>query len=182
MKLRELYRGNISEVVEKWLATGAVVALGGPGLLGEGPIRPINIPRFINKEVMLNAYVQINKEVALKYGIAYFDVRQKLRQQIPWYRLYYNGYLTKDGEHPNERGTVIEAKLVSHLLLDLFESRTTWNNFTGDVNNNPGWSHSKGLVPLGSHDLGAVPMGSHDLGSIPQGAHYIPGYGLIPEP
>lgn len=41
--VRDHYRGNISAVVHAWLQTGAAVALGGPGLLGEGPLRPLNV-------------------------------------------------------------------------------------------------------------------------------------------
>ena len=133
LKVRDLYRANISSVVERWQQTGALVALGGPGLLGEGPIHPLHIQRFDNKDVMLDAYVQINKEVAIKYGIPYFDVRAKLKKALPWYRLYYNGYVTKDGEHPNGRGTTIEAKMVAKVLLGWMESRSFWPNITTPI-------------------------------------------------
>jgi hypothetical protein len=93
--VREYYRGNITAVVKFWLSTGAVVALGGPVLLGEGPIRPFNVARFRNKDVMLNAYVDMNKEVAAAYNIPFMDFRAKLLSALPWYRLYYNGYVTR---------------------------------------------------------------------------------------
>lgn len=93
--VRAHYRANISAVVEFWLSTGAVVALGGPVLLGEGPLRPLNVARFVNKDVMLNAYVEMNKEVAAAYSIPFMDFRAKLISALPWYRFYYNGYVTK---------------------------------------------------------------------------------------
>ena len=150
-KIRELYRGNVSQVVEKWMATGAIVALGGPGLLGEGPMRPFNIPRFTNKEIMLNAYVDINKQVARQYGIAYFDVRYELKKALPWYRLYYNGYVTRDGEHPNERGTLIEAEVVSNLLLRMYEGRQSWPTITTPSNSTASTPGDAPSPPHGSN-------------------------------
>jgi hypothetical protein len=93
--VRDYYRGNLSAVVEFWLNTGALVALGGPGLLGEGSLRPLHVARFKNKDVMLNAYVNMNKEISASYGIPFMDFRAKLVGAIPWYRFYYNGYVTK---------------------------------------------------------------------------------------
>jgi hypothetical protein len=92
--VREYYRGNITAVVKFWLSTGAVVSLGGPVLLGEGPIRPLNKARFKNKDVMLNAYVGMNKEVAAAYNIPFMDFRAKPLSVLPWYRLFHNGYVT----------------------------------------------------------------------------------------
>lgn len=93
--VRDNYRGNLSAVVEFWINTGALVALGGPGLLGEGSIRPPQIARFKNKVVMSNAYVDMNKEISAFYGIPFMDFRAKLKSMIPWYRFYYNGYVTR---------------------------------------------------------------------------------------
>jgi hypothetical protein len=95
---RDFYRANMTAVCQAWLDHGALVALGGPGLLGEGLLRPRNIERFRNKDGMLDAYAQINQEVALSLNIPFFDLRKKLKDAIPWYRLYYNGYVTRDGE------------------------------------------------------------------------------------
>jgi hypothetical protein len=93
--VRDNYRGNLSTVVSFWLNTGALVALGGPGLLGEGPLKPLHVARFKNKDVMLDAYVEINKEISAAYKIPFMDFRATLRSKVPWWRFYYNGYVTK---------------------------------------------------------------------------------------
>mmetsp|Transcript_25896 Transcript_25896/g.24728 ORF Transcript_25896/g.24728 Transcript_25896/m.24728 type:complete len:328 (+) Transcript_25896:198-1181(+) len=125
--VRDHYRGNLSAVVEFWINTGALVALGGPGLLGEGSIRPPQITRFKNKVVMSNAYVDMNKEISAFYGIPFMDFRAKLKSMIPWYRFYYNGYVTRDGEHPNERGTGLESTIIANVMLDWFRTHDHWN-------------------------------------------------------
>jgi hypothetical protein len=91
---------------------GAYVALGGPGVLGEGRMffAP-NEGRFQDKEPMLDAYGTINKQAAIRVGIPYIDIRQAFLDFIPSYQLCYSRCVTIDGEHENDRGTVIVARL-----------------------------------------------------------------------
>ena len=93
------------------------MALSGPGVLGEGHrfFAP-KVDRFRNKEVMLNWYTDLNKETAASLNVPYIDVRQAFLDFIPSYQLCYSLCVTYDGEHENERGTVIVAKLFAKSL------------------------------------------------------------------
>ena len=76
---------------------------------------------------MLDDYCTIDRTIAAKYRVPYLDVRGHLERAIPWWRLWYAGYVTKDGEHTNERGTLILAKIFSKQLLQWFQ---TYNSTT----------------------------------------------------
>jgi hypothetical protein len=96
---------------------GAFVALAGTGVLGEGArLFAPNSDRFFKKEKMLNAYNLMNEEVADGLNIPFIDVRKAFLAKIPFYQLCYKHCVTQDGEHENNRGTVIVAKLFSDAL------------------------------------------------------------------
>lgn len=82
---------------------------------------------------MLDDYCQMVREIALKYDVPYLDIRGALKRAVPWWRLWYAGYVTKDGEHTNERGTLILAKIIAKQLLAWFEtydSNTKFRNYS----------------------------------------------------
>lgn len=60
---------------------------------------------------MLEDYKLINKDVVSSFNIPYIDVRQAFLDYIPKFQLCYSLCVTFDGEHENERGTIIVAKL-----------------------------------------------------------------------
>ena len=105
-------------------AIGAFVAIAGTGVLGEGRklFKPSGSTRFIQKEGMLNDYNTMNEIVATKYHIPFINVRQAFLDYIPFYQLCYSKCVTFDGEHENERGTVIVAKLFSATLSEWLSS------------------------------------------------------------
>lgn len=80
---------------------------------------------------MLDDYCQIAREIARKYEVPYLDIRGELKKAVPWWRLWYSGYVTKDGEHTNERGTQLLAKMIAEQLLQWFE---TYNSTTHFIN------------------------------------------------
>lgn len=86
-------------------------------MLGEG-IRLFapNSDRFFKKENMLNAYNIMNEDVANSLNIPFIDVRKAFLAKIPFYQLCYKNCVTADGEHENNRGTIIVAKLFSDVL------------------------------------------------------------------
>ena len=104
--------------------TGAFVAIAGTGVLGEGKklFKPSESARFKHKEGMLNDYNTMNEVVATKYHIPFINVRQAFLEYIPFYQLCYSKCVTFDGEHENERGTVIVAKLFSATLSEWLSS------------------------------------------------------------
>jgi hypothetical protein len=82
---------------------------------------------------MLDDYCQMVREIALKYNVPYLDFRGELKKAVPWWRLWYAGYVTKDGEHTNERGTLILAKIIANQLLlwfETYDSNTMFLNFS----------------------------------------------------
>ena len=93
------------------------MALGGPGVLGEGHKFFAPKPgRFHNKEAALNWYTTLNKETAASLDVPYIDIRQAFLDFIPSYQLCYSLCVTYDGEHENNRGTIIVAKLFAKSL------------------------------------------------------------------
>lgn len=72
--------------------------------------------RFIKKEASLKIYNSMNEDVAAHFGIPFINVRKAFLNKIPFYQLCYKHCVTYDGEHENERGTIIVAKLFSDVL------------------------------------------------------------------
>ena len=99
------------------LYEGIFVALGGTGILGEGAkLFAPHSERFIKKEMMLESYNSINENIASTFRIPFIDVRKAFLNKIPFYQLCYKYCVTYDGEHENERGTVVIGKLFADVL------------------------------------------------------------------
>lgn len=97
---------------------GALFAVAGPELLGEGPFGLPHEGRFFqangqNKTAMLDAYRVLVEAAARAAGAPYIDMRAAFMDALPpWTPLsWWRGVVTEDGEHPNQAGTVIEATL-----------------------------------------------------------------------
>ena len=109
------------------------MALVGPGMLGEGPFLPRdpNVistwPRILpvvqkyDHGWMIDDFIKMNRAIAVKLGVPHLDVKGLFQAQVPWYRLFYAGWVTTDGEHPNERGTTLIAREVATMLLEWFQ-------------------------------------------------------------
>lgn len=65
---------------------------------------------------MLNDYAIMNKNIAASFDMPYIDVRGAFQDYIPSYQLCYSLCVTYDGEHENERGTIIVARLFAETL------------------------------------------------------------------
>ena len=65
---------------------------------------------------MLNRYTKINKDITKSYNLPYIDMRRAFLDALPFSYYGYEGCLTIDGEHENERGTIIVAKLFAESL------------------------------------------------------------------
>ena len=96
---------------------GAVkkMALFGPGMLGEGAFLPRDpnllstwpeifpvVQKYDHIEV-IGDYIEMNKEIAWSFNIPHVDIKRLFEEVLPWYRIFYAGWVTSDGEHPNER-------------------------------------------------------------------------------
>ena len=107
--LRANYSANLLATERLVLAATPRLAVAGPELLGEGPL---GLPgRFANKTQMLDDYRVLTRAAADEVGVPYIDMRQAFLDDIPAWWLIYAGWVTIDGEHPNDRGTKIEAEL-----------------------------------------------------------------------
>ena len=101
------------------------IGLAGPVLMGEGPlynINPINTlaawhGEYLAKRKVYDQYRDINIGIAAAFSIPYLDIRQRFLDHIPKKRLGFRNCLTDDGEHENERGTYIVAKMFAETLL-----------------------------------------------------------------
>ena len=99
--IRARYANDVRYVVQSVLNAGAYMAIAGPGVL---------LPET-TKFQMLNEYRDINIAIATSFNMDYIDVRSvflgSMRDgQDP----------TKDGEHPNELGTILLAKIFSKVI------------------------------------------------------------------
>ena len=119
--LRENYKSALRTVCSKILATGSLLVIVGPELLGEGPVilndKSAFIDVYASKEEMLNDYREMNEEIAQEFNVPYIDIRKAFLDVLAtttW--PYNNGCITQDGEHPNENGAVVEANLFSAMI------------------------------------------------------------------
>lgn len=94
-----------------------LMALAGPCLLGEpGPL--FAMKRYKGKDKPLDIYREINRKLCEELSVSYIDIRDAYQKAIPsWWPLQ-RWYLTADGEHPNDRGTQIEADLFAAVIRD----------------------------------------------------------------
>eukprot|EP01040_Poterioochromonas_malhamensis_P007484 gene7484-8072_t len=84
------------------------IAIAGPGLLGEGPV--VRRSKFRGKEDLLDKYRLINQRLAGDYKIPYIDIRKAYQEALPPFWIFSSGFVTTDGEHPNDRGSLIIAQ------------------------------------------------------------------------
>lgn len=112
--LRANYTSNLVSTIKTVLTYGAKMAVAGPELLGEGPV---GLPsRFANKTQMLDDYRDMTRSAALSLGVPYIDMRQAFLNALPAWWFPYCCRVTKDGEHPNDLGTDIEATAFSQVV------------------------------------------------------------------
>ena len=72
--------------------------------------------RFKGKNPMLEDYNVMVRQVTHSHGLDYLDMRDLFMQNIPCWWGCVSGYITKDGEHQNEKGTIITAKIFAATL------------------------------------------------------------------
>ena len=76
---------------------------------------------------MLRRYTEINKQIVANYpSVPYIDMRQAFLNAIPRTYYGYTGCLTIDGEHENENGSIIVAKMFSDQLLSWLLMGAAW--------------------------------------------------------
>ena len=113
-ELRGNFSQNLFMTIKTILTSGAKLAVAGPEILGEGPIGLQS--HFKNKNGMLDAYRTLTRNAAQEAGVPYIDMRAAFLKAIPNWWLFYAGIVTVDGEHPNDKGASIEAKLFANQI------------------------------------------------------------------
>ena len=122
-ELRKKYEDDLVYVVEEIQKAGVYLVISGPILLGEiGKALKRDRQRILEKEQMLDDYRAINRKVAENHNVSYIDLRDNFQRAIPFYRLSHSGCVTSDGEHENENGTKIVARLFAGELYKWFRS------------------------------------------------------------
>lgn len=108
--LRSFFYQNVTMTCEMILKFKANISLAvaGPSVLGEGGLLPL---KYQNKISMLNDYRNINQRVCSELGIPYIDMRSGFLNDIGNSYYYFKYFHTVDGEHPNDRGTLVESSL-----------------------------------------------------------------------
>jgi hypothetical protein len=114
----EKYKKNVASVVDVILKSGAFLAISSTGLCGEtsAALFQPHSQRFHKKTPILNQYTEMNRELAEEFNIPFMDIRKALLDKIPWCQLSYAWCVTLEGEHHNERGTRIIAKIFADTL------------------------------------------------------------------
>lgn len=87
------------------------------GILGEGmKVFAPKSERFKKKEGPLKIYNKMNEDAAADLGIPFINVRKAFLKKVPFYQLCYKHCVTFDGEHQNDRGAIIIAKMFSDVI------------------------------------------------------------------
>lgn len=95
------YLQNLYDVLDQLTSHCDVVILAVPTLSGE-------LPNGQNPlDEALNYYVQLNNATATRYNITYINTRALYYANLPAGWNQTSGYLTLDGEHPNQRGSTL---------------------------------------------------------------------------
>ena len=121
------YRINLGVVIDVLQKDGSLVALSSTGVLSEthaALFQPNTQDRFHNKWPIMRRYTGINLDVAAEFGIPFINIRQAFLDYVPWYQLCYAWCVTYDGEHENERGTKIVAKLFASTINDMLSKHS----------------------------------------------------------
>jgi isoamyl acetate esterase len=108
------YSQTLAELVQ---ASGAIVVLATPALLGERRVNP--------KDDLVEAYAARSRQVAQEQGIGLCDLRSIFRTELArcnrWNRK--QGVFTTDGVHMNRRGSELIAKAAWTSIADALQVR-----------------------------------------------------------
>lgn len=67
---------------------------------------------------MIQRYIKINQEISEYNSVQYINMNHAFRSALPAHYYGYYGCVTTDGEHPNDNGATIIAKMFTETLLD----------------------------------------------------------------
>ena len=67
---------------------------------------------------MIKRYIKINQEICENHSVPYIDVHHAFISAVPANYYGYQGCLTIDGEHPNDNGATIIAKMFTEAILE----------------------------------------------------------------
>ena len=68
---------------------------------------------------MISSYVEMNQMVCANHSIPYINMHHSFLAALPSNYYGFSGCITLDGEHPNNNGAIIVAKMFSEYILGL---------------------------------------------------------------
>jgi len=109
------YEGNMTEIIDKLRVNVSFFAFSGPFFMGEHKVEPVfyqltSQTIFNHKEEQLMDYVEMNEEVCAAEGVKYINLHKLFSHQLPRIWPFASWYVTADGEHPNQYGTILMAR------------------------------------------------------------------------
>ena len=108
------YENDLQYIVNSLRGNVSFVTVAGPIVLGEGPL--FQPKRFSGRNEVLDLYTKINERVCASANVSFINFRKLYREATPLFWLINQGFLTKDGEHGNERGIKI---IVDNLSIEI---------------------------------------------------------------
>lgn len=84
---------------------------------GEGESCPQRLAKFDTIEY----YKALTQNITISSGLPYMDLRDSFLSNIPNTWQPCEGLVTVDGEHPNEKGTQIEASVLAKQINQWFQ-------------------------------------------------------------
>mmetsp|Transcript_12874 Transcript_12874/g.17554 ORF Transcript_12874/g.17554 Transcript_12874/m.17554 type:complete len:165 (+) Transcript_12874:168-662(+) len=117
LNLRHNFAINLKDVIYMLQKYTSYIAIGGPVILGEGE----SCPHRLKKLETIEYYKAVTQNITLSNGIDYMDLRKAFLSAIPNTWQSCEGLLTSDGEHPNEKGTQLEASILAEQINKWFK-------------------------------------------------------------
>mmetsp|Transcript_11814 Transcript_11814/g.12724 ORF Transcript_11814/g.12724 Transcript_11814/m.12724 type:complete len:345 (-) Transcript_11814:175-1209(-) len=109
------YQNNMTTMIHQLRQGVTFFAFSGPFLLGEHKVHPVfyditSQRIFNNKHQQLGNYVEMNRKVCEAEGVKYINMHKIFSHQLPRIWPFASWYVTADGEHPNQYGTILMAR------------------------------------------------------------------------
>jgi isoamyl acetate esterase len=117
----EVFQTNLTRLIQQGQETGAIVVVVTPAVIGE------DITNHNLKNISLDQFSEIVKQVAIKQNVGICDLRQAFISYLQVHNLANRdrGFLTSDGVHMNAQGNRLIAECVGRSLRSvLMEKRS----------------------------------------------------------
>lgn len=81
-------------------------------------------PQWWAKGQIMDEYRDMKRSIASSFNVPYLDIRKAFQEEVARHKpVLYCGYLTYDGEHENERGTELLARVYVRAIVEWMQTR-----------------------------------------------------------